>query len=649
MNPSDSSFAEALNGLMRHMQAAGGMLATMPKPYEPVCVLYFGEQSARFHQDIHRALTSAWGTKAANVVLHLAINDPMRFHADVVNDDKQAQANMVSLHGDGSAEPTSLHGFGLGMQRMMAASGVFARGAMCQLYCVLDTASINEEAFHAWHALIDDVRQALAGVSLQTMLITLLHDDVGADNVAVETALRDCLDDNRYDCMVVYGNHFFAGGFNNLFDDAYITQEHTDRDIIGNLILLTDTDDADLHQIRSIVYSQAYLALTASMRIVEKPNKAIAITLLHEMLQRLVSYIGANNGKLSANDLEMSFGTPEGKRLFQTIDEAINAVMGQYAGFLQWLPRPESEHAADLAQRSYADANQLSMGCLDAFVQQHHIPAFLDQIEALKFHDDLQAVLGAIPAYKFIAMTDRDVEEVVDAYFAQITSPSDVRMRSVVGVAIQQRMRMHAYATLRQEMSAMLQTLRGQAAATMQVCNGITAQVTGEFAGTDPSIIKYYSNVIARIWNSDTDAALSAAVLHIGNDASTMWNIFVSWIADVMDQNATIFQSDFMTELVQRTTAAGGGAMGTKEIGKSLVSGLDKRIGLHTLTPIDANGVMESYLMHDDGVFGSPSNQLHAFLSKHPLAPGVSRAFVNAPWQDHATTMRFHPVDASHF
>lgn len=653
MNPSDSSFAMTLNGLMRHMQPAGGMLTMMPKPYEPVCVLYCGERSARFHQDIHRSLSSAWGAKTANVVQYFAINDPQRFHADIENRDRQSESNIVALHGDGSANPASLHDFGSGVQRMTAAPGIFAAGAMCQLYCALDTSDIDADVFHAWYALVDDVKQALAGVSLRTMFIALLHDDVGADDAArqMNAALRDCLGDGRYDSTIVYGNHFFAGGFNNLFDDKHMAQEHTDRDIIGNLIILTDADDDDLHQIRETVYAKAYPALTVSMHVVEKPNRAIAITLLHDMLQRLVSHIGANNGKLSANDLKLSFDSQEGKRLFRTIDEAIGAVMGQYMGFTQWLPRPESEHAADLSQYGYMDADQLSMGCLEAFVQRNHLPLFLDRLEALRFHDDLQAVLGAIPAYKFIAMTDRDVEEACDAYFTQIASQSDAWTRSTVDMAIQQRMRIHAYATLRQEMSAILQTLRDQALATMQVFDGIAARVTDEFTGTDPGIIKYYGNVIARVWGPDADTALSAAVLHIGNDAETMWNILVSWLADIMDReaNAPIFQSDFMTELVQRTTALGSGIMGTKEIGNALVSGLDKRIGLHTLTPIDADGVMESYLMHDDGVFGSPSNQLHEFLSKHSLAPGVGRTFFNAPWQDHAATIRFHPVDSSHF
>lgn len=655
-----------------------GDMGSFTAPYGPVCVFYYGERSCAFHDDVLRGLREAWGGHARHVCM-LGVEDAASLHRAVSSGlldepmfvtwhDDTADA-YAALGGAGSVrddERLSVRGMQQAVMAMMSAGGVFAKTVQCEVYCVMDSTGMQDAEVRDWYMAVNDIRRALHGVSVNTMLMLLLNDAIGTSNAESVTArLRQLYEDpdielpnhHLYDSVFVYGNHTVTS-FTDLFG-GFDVQQHNERDILADVIALTDSDNDYRSVVRKSLYSPSNAAVTAAFRYCDKPNRDIVHVVLNHTMQMLAGMLHAD---VTIDDDTMNRALAiDGSRsaIVNAYEPIIDEIMQRNDGFEQYLPMLSA--GVDIRSLSFDQADQLTCGCLSAFVEHNHMRQLHERMRdgagdvAGGLEQRIRGrIADVLTADQLLSVGQAQWEARINAAFGNVILTEQSVRRYTVRDAIRQMLVGYVAASVRDVTILVLAGMRDEAGATLNafkaVLKGITFASAVKQDGIHANLDRFYTEVTGSFFmNPRHRIEVMRGMLRIGNTRQDMFEVLYAqaWrpLFDADYGGNRVFRLGFMDELVQRGTAGKNPDEAAQWVGKELTDDVGDSVGFHTLRPMPQR-MMETYLLHLDASFATASGKLCAYLNNYAKIPGVSRAFFDTVSLNSATAIWFYPLTA---
>lgn len=652
------------NMLVTAMQELNGVrqsaVSQFSRPRSPLCVLYCGEGSEKLHRDVYDGLDRGWGANVERMCFFgVPSPDAFRENGDVV----------LHAMGDGAAVTTIDRNAMLGgVESMLSSTGTFVSTTSCYVFMVLDTDGMDADDFAAWFHMGGDVRKRIASLNLRLMLMALtnesLQDSRAERAAAVKRRLHDELIEQGeacpYDSVFVYESRRYDGRFTRLYNRSD-DETYTERDVLADIMLLTNSRNIDSHTVASTLFDAGPGVFTAAISYYSKPTREIVLTALTSMLNALAQDADKAKGmKFTADDVRRVVHLEGGRAAFADMYcQRIDDICQKYHGFLAHMPSTDPTRTGQaFAQLSYAQTNDLSCGCLEAFIVAHHLAdtnAYLESVDGRSERDHFRnAWRNDFTAVQLADIDAEQLERVTRDMLSSCRIGDDAIASQSVEQSIRGRM-LNAF--IDAAGNAILETvgaLRGDASATTHAFTSIQESVSrlaSQSALDDnakASVDAYYTGVVnAYLSLAENRDRLFRAVFRVGNDEDAILTALLEEglkpLFDSVYGSQTVFTLNFMDELVTRLAAGKSPEDAQKVIGKELIDDLDGGAGLCTVQSLD-DPVMETYLLHHSDDAGSAAGKLEAYLSGHAGRKDVPAAFFDTRGQDAATSIWLYHV-----
>lgn len=630
-------------------------------PQHPACVLYLGEASARFAPSLEVGLLRGWGNRAKNVA---AFNVPTPAWLD-------DPSNVAALQ-------TSVEG--------MMNSPDFANKKYCEVFCILDADGMPAEDFRNWYLVEEKIHRVLVNPLPRTMLIVLLNTKVGStDEKPLKAELFNLYQDpsvgranaHLYDGVLVLGNAQADGGRNNLYKQ-HDPQDHGTWDLIADSIVLANSDHRPC---ANAFFSSERVATTAAFKQVSKPSRDIVAVSLRNITLRLNEYrLAAKDAPLNNDTINQVLGYSNGSSVF--LGEAngyVDQVLGQFKGFERGLPSTQAQ--ANLAGLAYGVANDLSCGCLDAFVEQNHVQAFGDlffkagfeglagkieqgitstlnsaQLVSLsldEWHEQVRNRYGNVAQVEEEISHGASLEEALRGRLLAITQHA-LAQHDVQALPVEQAIR-HSLGSIAKEAIAQtlistLDQVYAQAeqtnAAFEQVLNDVVLESSGAQNGLHQKIDSFYGDVVSGWLGGGSELqSLADEVFAAGNDENKVLSaLYKQGLVPLFQSsygNLQVFKLGFMEELVVRMGEGVNEGVAQTIVGQVLVEGMADLIAYRSLVPFQSQ-LVEAYLINSHA--GPAARQLKDYLDQQPLPAGTQRVFMDGVSADSVTSIWIYPL-----
>lgn len=637
-----------------------GQLAAFSSPNSPACVFYFGERSQSFHADVVRGLQGAWGG-ASRHVCYAVIPDAAALEAAA------SGSNAMPFVDASSGNAFSINDLQHKGMDMMRTGGYFADATRCELYCILDTTGLTGGVVKQWYMALNSIKAVLAGVGINAMLIALLNESLGQSNASeIKETLRAIYEDSEivgpnrhlYDCVFLYSN-YTKSGWSKLLD-GFDPQRHDERDIVPDVIALTNSVGEDRSSIRSTLYSSGECpAITAAFKYVDKPRRDIAVISLRHIVEALGERMDESADKALSDDvIDQALGI-QGNRsaIVDGCMPLINDVLAKYQGFEQYLPCLNGD--VNVASLPFEQADQETGGCLRQFVDHNHLHDLTHggagSLEGLE-GQIANHMVTALDAGQMLSLNEQTLARKIENAFTDVIPSEESIASRKVPDAVKLLLVGRVAQNVRDVTLAVVKHLRAQAEQTISAFNSIKQDVAFISAerqqGVHIKVNAFYSKVVSSFFaNPQRCATLLRKLLSIGNDEQHMLDVLrdeaLLPLFDSEYGGQRVFALGFMDELVLRLTDGHDPTAAVNLVGQELVNNVGDYIGFKTLEIIPQR-IMEAYLLYVDDDATSAAGKLCQYLDRFDLKPGVNRVFHNASLQDSATSIWFYPLETRH-
>lgn len=637
-----------------------GRLAAFSSPNSPACVFYFGERSQSFHADVERGLRDAWGG-ASRHVCYAVVPDAVAFETAASDSDA------VPFVDASSGKAFSINDLQRRVMDMMCAGGYFSDATHCEIYCVLDTTGLTGDAVRQWYMTLNGIKAVLAGVDINAMLIALLNESLGRSNAGeVKGTLRAIYEDSEiagpnrhlYDCVFLYGN-YTKSGWSKLLD-GFDPQRHGERDIVPDVIALTNSVGEDRASIRRALYDNGGRpAITAAFKYVDKPCRDIVVISLRHIVEALSARMDESAGRALDDDaIDRALGI-QGSRsaIVEGCMPLIDEVLARYQGFERHLPCLNSD--VSVASLPFGQADQETGGCLRQFVDHNHLHDLMHggagSLEGLD-HQIADHMVSALDAGQLLSLNEQTLARKIEHAFTDVIPSEESIASRKVADAVKLLLVGRVAQSVRDITLAVVRHLRVQAEQAVSAFNRITQDVAYISAerqqGVHIKVDSFYSKVVSSFFaNPQLCVTLLRKLLSIGNDEQNMLDVLREEALLPLFESAyggqCVFALGFMDELVLRLTDGHDPNAAVHLVGQELVDNVGDYIGFKTLETIPQR-IMEAYLLYVDDDVTSAAGKLCQYLDRFDLKPGVSRVFHDASLQDSATSIWFYPLETRH-
>lgn len=651
--------AAAIGDLRTHR--SGGM-ADYSVPEYPACVFYYGKRSAGFHPDVLRGVRDGWGG-SVEAIPFLGIDDPGQLHSAL-----QESGTPFTDLCDGNATHLGVADLQGRVMNMMSQSGMFANMNQCSIYCVLDSTGLSPEEFRKWYVAIEDIRTAFTGVSVNTMLMVLLNNDLGTANASqITSELRALYDSDEvgsagrhlYGSVLVYGNKS-RRGYTKLFA-GFSEQAHNERDLLSDVMLLSNShnDYLDLATSGKVLYAPDRPAITAAFKYVDRPRRDIVAVALKIMLGRLGAMLSdARFTTPGRDEINAALGVKDGKSsVVEELRREFAETISKFDGFEKYLP--SLQPGANIADMPYGQALEATGGCLKAFLEQNQyrlLERYLGKSGAGDIDTRIeQQITANLNAAQLSSLNDQQIEQIVSDALSNAALSDATIMQRPVRDAVYQLYTQSIVNQVRSHTVQVLRRLRDQAESTLNTFDSIQHDVAFAASikqdGAHMNVEGFYTKCVESFFNDvNIRTTLFTELLRVGNTETDMLRILREHALQPLFASVYggkhVFELGFMDEAVERLADGKSAEAADLVVGKELTEDVGDRMGYSSMMLREPDRVMEAYMLHIDSTVGSASHKLYSYLDNFVRLPGVSRVYYNAGQRDSATSVWLYPLDA---
>lgn len=651
-----------------HSRGGDGMTRHVGVEY-PACVLYYGEGASSFHNGIFETLQNEWGN-VTSLIPFYTILDP----------DLSGEHALKDMQTNNEVDAKAFQQAVMDVQNNRN-SKLFNSQTQIEAFCVVDTRGMAPEDFRKWYACIESIQNLLGNVVLNTLLIVLLSNTVGEDNVSLITQeLADIYEGKElgpakghlYEGVLLYGNQCWNKAFNGLFDEQ-VAWEHNDRDVLADVIMLADSQyDATtanpkaVSNLRSLLFStQTYPVVTVALKQVEKPCLDIAMASLWHVVKQLdESFTVMKSASLEYSKVLEVLGFQEDGhfQLSDLFNQQIDAITkNEFGDFEYGLPLlvelASITDVSGICELSYGKADNKTGGCLSAFVENNHLRQ-IDKVlsDGSNGIDKLmrERVTSTLTAPQLLSLSKSAWEQYIEKAFVgvQAYDPKRLNVHDFIDRKLRQRVAKRAHRCVLEIISE----LYDKAEQVEREFNALKSDVSFVTSSVDPALDSFYGKKVNSFCVSGGLQEVQRHVFALDGDRKTMVEAIrtkgLKQLFSYTDGKQSIFSLGFMNELTLRMADGRAQATAQTVIGADLVKDISDLVGYCSMHPLDYQQI-EAYLLHVDtdvaGIdWASSSGKLYSYLNKRAIPNGTSRVFLNIGRKDIASSLWFYALGTQH-
>lgn len=339
------------------------------RPYFPASVIYYGERSKLHHKEILRDISDGWGKDNAENIKFYCIQDTVDHTITDVLSNETVTAKDIMVQ----------------YRKLMESERLFVELSSISTYFIFDSSKVdNADQFEKWYREFEYFNSLFGGnVPMKSMLIILLDESFECLDKAHSFRIKlldlfkssDCgiADAHIYDSVFVLSNKRNRKGYES-FDPTSSSYEN--NNLLGDLILLTNTNENDLSLRNSSIYGSGILARTVAHGYIEKPNVEIISVVLSVVFDKMKEILNSNENKiLKSDELRLALGVDKQKSAI--IESIYGEIKDQLPkqDFINYLPNFDS------GDDSYAVLDKKSYGCLSGFLKENHFEIIEEKIK----------------------------------------------------------------------------------------------------------------------------------------------------------------------------------------------------------------------------------------------------------------------------
>lgn len=565
------------------------------KPMYPACIFYLSERSVTFYDEMNNDLIRGWG-EAARHIRHFKVTRSDDFFGSV----SDMENNMKSVKALQSE-----------ITDMMSDANVFRDMNYIHMYFLLDTSALSTEEFERWYACVREIVEQFT-ISKRTFLITILNQSldntdasVGIRQKLLELYVSDRYSESRthlYDSVFLFSNRLKNGQFIKLSGDA---QEYEDYNLFADIVLLTDTFNAQLSDRINKLCSKRVPAFTAAYSNLAKPIGDIVMITLKKCLMEIRRSIESHEQMSASSD---SFATQLlgiSNNNFKAADEIfLRFVLGYVCNTepLRYLPCE-----SDVADMKFQEANAASMGCLELFVQQNYL-SYIDDLFAShsgEFRQRLKAEILeklTFEQQKTLRNYKGNIEADVQSAISRLIispEPSDTAVGDYINTVSKNRVIECLIPIMQEIIVGMRENSRNSLSVFARLYAGIELLNTTGDGGLRQNINHYYESIVEDYYRNPHHLdKITKKILSECGDESGMIEALREELENIFSDNP-VFGVSFVDELITRNEALGTAVNIGTLITKELVERLDDRLALNSYNVFNER-FFEAYFLNTD-------------------------------------------------
>lgn len=611
---------------MKLLQKNGITNANFSRPHYPACIFYFGTKTADYHAKIMHDIASGWGDNT-NYIQFYTIKD----------------TDLGSICDTNTGEKLSTSAIQERLTKLLFFQKVFTNMSRVVLYCLVDTTAVqNADEFTKWYMLIKRLNEII-GVSTLSMLMVILNESLQLTETAkgIKNALRNVYCKNEvcpenthlYDSLFVLSNRLSNGSFVRLDPN---NNDYANYNLFANIVLLSNTEDADYNNRREHLYGNQKPAITVAYSFVQKPMIEIAMISLKILLQRLKDL--TTSQMLDAATLMDTLKIRNGHfEIYDDIYKKIEIMLPSIK-FVNWLP----EVSEASINANYTLLNQTSLGCLQQFVEQNHLAKTKEGLTQLK--DDIQKdIFNLLETSLSATQLNNGISPEVEN---DVFSKAELSLANLNQLPVSDAIKGKVKEVIADEVRQITKDALFKAVQQAQSCIAYFQEICSElermFAvgedGTRKNLISFYKDKISRYY-SDVNKlkGLLQKIFNIHNTKSDMLELLYAELEHLFNSDS-VFKLSFSEELIKRLDAIDTEKRTQEFIGQELIKNLNEKIGFFS-RHIFRERVYEAYLLNTDE---TKNNLIYKYLSERPAPPEVTRTFFNTCNNDMAESIWFY-------
>jgi hypothetical protein len=597
------------------------------RPYYPVCVLYFGKTAARYHPELLSDIRLGWGGGV----------EQMRFY--VIKD-----MDTLGFKDPDLLNEISNQAFQEQLTLLLSQQNIFEDMSRLALYCIIDTTDLKSgEEFASWYLALERIK-TIIGVPILSMLMVILNEGIEYTENAAQIKIKIAelyknkdigeVDSHIYDSVFIFGNRLKNGAFVMLdpSGDAY-----NDYNLFGDTVLLTNSSDSDHQKRRSRLYGNNKPALTAAYGHVQKPMYEIALITLKSITKRILEMIDSQ--LISVDVLAAALKINNGRSdIYEQLYSEIKPFLPD-GDFLSYLPGKIA------AASSYPEADKISDGCLQAFLEANHFQILKSELSSRKetLSDKIAKLLAdalnaaglcrGLPAQTLEAVFLRAETGLFDA--------ANLNVRMAIEVKVKAKIAEYMKEIINQALENAIEEAKGCYNAFKSVIDDLDMiYVIGE-EGIRKNLTSTYLPKVQRFYNDGNKLNnLFRNIFLLSNQRSDILDILLEAMKSCF-ANDDDYQLSYFDELSKRLGHLVDTTQAQEFIGNELINNLSERISFYSRNVFQER-VFEAYFLNTNTKTGENKNLLYKYLDDREIPPEVERTFFNTCNNDKAESIWFY-------
>lgn len=633
----------------------------------PACILYYGKNSASFHDSIFKNLRSEWGSVVDLIPFYSILSLDFEYKSFDQSPSMHGYA-LMDLRRD---ETVSIDRFQQSVTNMLQCREEFSDMRRCVVFCILDTRGMEVEEFRKWYKLIEDIRHVLTNATCITLLLTLVDKTVGKGERATEITQElaniyegDDLgvkNDHLYDGVFLYTNQCMDTAYNRLYK-SHNPQEHGEWNVLSDVILLANSEylDPNLNCKKLLFSASNNPAVTAALKQVDTPFRDIAIATVRHLINRLAQdFVNAKKQSLPTSIIREALGFKDGNSHITDIYEnQIDCIISEFSGFERGLPNwPVDESSVN--GLSYVDADKEAYGCLSAFIAVNHMRELdirlTESADGLNRIDDLieSQFAAAVTVPQLLSLSKSEWEREVGIVFSDMYL--DTSEVSDVHGAVSYKLHYWLKERVQEHTLSVIEKIYSRAIQVEKELTKLNSSIVSRNRSKKFNLDNFYGKIVNSFYTGKSDYLLrnifsvcNSSNYLVSNIRKCVLNELLSYNYNMQD----IYKLGFMDELTLRMLDGKSPDAAQAVIGADLVKDIPDLVGYYSIHHLTGQQV-EAYLMHvDTNVAGidwaSSSGKLYSYLNKRTIPAGTSRVFLNIGRRDSASSLWFYALDTQH-
>ena len=628
MNNIEDLFKESAASLKDH----GFDDTDFQRPFSPVSIIYYGDRSRQHHAEMFRDISEGWGrTNAESIKFYSINNTDDHTFVDVVSDQEVTPDNIMD-------EYTAL-----------MESERYSEDSMAVYFVYDSSTTYDEDQFEAWYREIEYFKAIFHGnLRMKSMLIVILDESLRNEDKAkfLKHRLLDLyksdscgnVNSHIYDSVFVLSTKRNRRGYE-CFDPN--SPRYENNNMLGNLILLSNTRDNDLVVRNTSLYGNNVPAKTAAHGYIEKPNREIIYVALKIIFEKMIEMLGVSDNKtLNEDELLLALGIKNNTS--EIVDSVYEEIKNKLPSldFKNNLPNYDSSRDS-----SYRAVNETTLGCLAHFLQMNHFETVRNNIKEGKIgyvSAFTQLIQNGLYASKIVDGIDSidDVYDTISRYY-------NCSEGNEVDAVIVSKVKNEIFEQLKPCIKEALSASCEEARETMTAFNELNDAFKNYVAyGIDDeqivSIEKFYKPRISHIYNDyDKKVSLFKRLMLIGNSTTDMLNVLFAEIKMIFASDE-VFRKSYFEELVLRVQSKDENAQ--ELIIEELAKNNDQKILFNSQMRFTKR--MEVYFIDEDH---KSNTSLIDEINRLPKDDGVERSIFNTSDDDYAESIWFYDCSEEHF